>query len=251
MESKIIEKIQKLLSMTTENGCTEAEAAEAASLVQRLLLQNGLDMSSIPSDKKEKNRVIGTCHDTEKAHRTKDWQELLANSVASAMCCRLIIRSYKSNDRHGWVFLGKENDSKAASILFSYLISQFYLIATEAWLQAYKNRGKIVNGVLQPNKIGRGFFPSYLMGMTVRVSERMEDHFNKMVEELKAESYVLETYNEVDDFLKAMNLKNGKPIDKSIGNRDAFLKGMKDAEKVRFEEQNQIGENLGPKALGS
>lgn len=47
---RLKEKIQKLLQMTTENGCTEYEAARALALAQKLLAENNLSMSSISSE---------------------------------------------------------------------------------------------------------------------------------------------------------------------------------------------------------
>ena len=78
MNKKVLEKIKNLLDMTVENGCTIAEAANAAKKAQSLIAEFNVSMSQL--DIKEE---VGE----ESIKISRQWMKALASIVSKNMCC--------------------------------------------------------------------------------------------------------------------------------------------------------------------
>lgn len=113
--TKIMDKIQKLLAVTQDNGASENEAIIAATKAQNLMKQYDLDYASLRGNKKEEILNVEymtnvSCH----------WQYQLAFEVAHAYCCHSM---YSVCGRCGSIikFRGYKSDVIIARRMYAYL----------------------------------------------------------------------------------------------------------------------------------
>ena len=125
MNKKIIEKIEKLLNKTVENGCTLEETLSASKMVQKLLAKYHVDIKEIQSDVSEN---IGT----ETLDTSRQWQILLASVVAKNMCCECYVTTCRGvgKTKRTVSFIGKDTDRKAVVSLFDKLVAIFDILPT-------------------------------------------------------------------------------------------------------------------------
>lgn len=115
----IIERIKKLLALAEDEGATEAEAATAALMAQRLIAQNDVEQWELHAAAEE---PIEACYTAPARSR---WRWRLADVVAPAFRCRYS----GARERCGWQkeniqrieFYGYRTDAKAAAITFDFL----------------------------------------------------------------------------------------------------------------------------------
>ena len=123
VEEKIIDKIQKLLALSTSSN--EHEAALAASRVKDMMSKYNLSLSEV-NVRKEKiiRRPISFGHQTNPV-----WLKLLSNYIAKAFDCKMYIH-------YSLVFfIGTEVDTKVAEYMLSYLTK-----TVEVMAQDFKSR---------------------------------------------------------------------------------------------------------------
>lgn len=87
---QVLNKVRKLLRMTTERGCTEAEARQAAAMAQRLLIAHRLDQAALDVTDREMPQdpqVWADPLDASCRTRVSPWRSRLAGAVARANGC--------------------------------------------------------------------------------------------------------------------------------------------------------------------
>ena len=113
----IIEKIQKLLAMTTANGCTESEASNAALLAAKLLTQHKLEMSDVLKAAFKSGEVKAVCGEgSVKDNVSTAWANGIAIAVAKLCYCKPF------GVRGGFSFVGFPNDVAVASALMDHFM---------------------------------------------------------------------------------------------------------------------------------
>lgn len=146
---KILDRINKLLAKTVENGCTPEEAAAAAAKAQELIAKHHIDMREATDEYSEE--VAATLEEI-----SRTWQGQLAHTLATNMCCEVILS--RTGTKKTLVFMGKETDLEAVMALYD------------------KFNDMIKAGVRNEKKInsGRNVETSYALGFISAVRQEME-----------------------------------------------------------------------------
>ena len=113
----IINRIKTLFEHTVENGCTEAEAIEAALAAQRLIAR--YDVTDAELSERRDSEDIGYVYT---AAVCTAWSANLASTVATAFRCRATVtRLGRGGSRKRYSFIGYQTDAEAARLAFEHL----------------------------------------------------------------------------------------------------------------------------------
>lgn len=132
MEQELLDKVRKLLALSTSSN--EHEAALAAAKAQELVLKYNLDLSMLGKGRvDEKEETV--LHDYQTLEEVLDsrteWTARLAFAVAKGNLCDLVITGYNS----GFCWIGKKSNIEIAQYIYSFFKFELERIATEKWLQ--------------------------------------------------------------------------------------------------------------------
>lgn len=123
----IIDRIKALFEQTVENGCTEAEAIEAALAAQRLIAR--YDVTDDELSEHRDGEVIAEAYT---AAVCTAWSAHLAATVATAFRCRVAVtRLGRGGSRKRYSFMGYQTDAEAARLAFEHLHEAGSRLATE------------------------------------------------------------------------------------------------------------------------
>lgn len=122
---KLHRQIRALLSKTVGNGCSEAEAASAAGILQELLTRHNLSMADLEARGSAAKPNVGEQgHDLGKA--AFRWKLDLAEAVADHFYCHgLVDRTAKTVK-----FVGRPDNVESLLMLYAWLIEQIKQISS-------------------------------------------------------------------------------------------------------------------------
>lgn len=185
--TKVLDRIKKLLVMA-ERG-TEGEAANAAAMAQRLLMQynvtpdeiGDVDDSIDPTAGRIDREVVD--QHSKRVH----WRGNLVFALAKANCCDAWWSSVRTT------VCGKPHNRAIVKSLFDYLIATIERLCQEE-MQKEKRRYKeylaqiqplLDEGIISPFQINtepnwRDWGRSFRYGMSDRLVERIQDEMNQM-----------------------------------------------------------------------
>lgn len=141
-----IERIRKLLSMTEDAGCTQAEAVQAALLAQKLIVENDVQDFEVHG-RMANEPVEEVC--SRACKRMREWGKALSQTVAGAFRCK----SYEGAPAWGAryrlpYFMGHATDARAAQLVFDRLYAVGNRLAVkegerrrDAWRKAEAESG--------------------------------------------------------------------------------------------------------------
>lgn len=157
MNEKIIEKIRKLLEMTEENGCSEAEAMTAALMAQKMMAKYDIDIVDVKSDVKNMTEEIGemVVDTTLKGNFSTKWKIQLAGIIATNFRCKVYMQG-----ANFVIFYGHKSDAKIAGDVFKFL----FMTGTKLGVKHYKQ-------VKKEGKPTRGAATTYLLGFCDGIKE--------------------------------------------------------------------------------
>lgn len=150
---KILEKIQKLLNVTAENGATDEEALTALTKAQELMAKHGIEVSQLSDSTPDENVEEVTC-----IHK---WDAGYRKPLAA-----IISRNYKCEcfmSGTDVVFVGFETDVKVAKAAFEF-----------AYKFIYKRGNQEYNAAVKKYGFGRDVFNSYARGFISGLKEILE-----------------------------------------------------------------------------
>lgn len=148
-KNKILSIIEKLFRKTTDNGCTEEEAAAAAAHAQRLLARHGLTMEEAEAMRdldKNKDEIDKLIVDYE----IKPWAWQLQAVIAKNFRCRALFRGSRSNARA--IFLGHKNDAEIARKVFEELYVVGEVLTGKEYRRYVKEHGGKQSGWMDYRK---------------------------------------------------------------------------------------------------
>lgn len=154
---KIIDKIRKLLEMTTENGCSENEAMVAALKAQKLMAEYDIDIVDVKSDIKSMTEEISEekVDTTLNGNFSTKWKIQLASVIAANFRCKVYTIGTSMV-----VFYGHKSDAKIASDVFKFL----FITGTKLGAKHYRETKKA-------GKSTRGAATTYLLGFCKGIEE--------------------------------------------------------------------------------
>ena len=209
--NSILVKIKSLLTKTTENGCTEAEALSAAEMVGKLMNDYDLTMSDLEFQSEEfvelkistKSKVASYMHN-------------IVSAIASYTDCMLY---FKRADVITYTFFGSKKDTQIAEYLYHLLNNSIKLE-----LENYKKSDSYKNSTIN----GRTKTTSFSVGMGNRLNSRlfeMKNQFvysnNKMTDivPVNKKSIVEKEFSKKDMNLKTERRKS------TVNSSEAYLQG--------------------------
>ena len=222
-QDKIINRIRKLMAMTTENKATEAEAQAAMLKVQELLLSNGLSMSSVEgvSNKKTGNlsMFVGKV--------LEQWIPDLAALISTNTRCKMFWRRenvagvLNSFEYHA-VFIGMGEDTEIAKMTFEYALNTIKQLAKD---YAKENRGSRSH-----NSVSRSYSIGFVQGMRIAYHDQVKKHKWELV--LVCDALVEQAY---EDETKGCKTIKGKM---SPVHAEAYATGIQDGKE--FNSQGKL-----------
>lgn len=127
---KIIELVEKLLAMTEDAGCTQAEAVAFALKAQRLIAEH-----DISEDELGQKRGCGEIKPVITRSARREWRSLLAAVIAENFRCKTYLEycdGLGSRADVKVVFYGYESDARAAAFTFDHLYDAGHRLARDA-----------------------------------------------------------------------------------------------------------------------
>lgn len=203
-EAKLIEKLNKLLVITTENGATEAEAESALLKAQKLMHKYNIAMEKLGGEEKIEYSLEMMDHTIKASPR---WP--LSSIIARSFACRAI------QTRGKIAFLGHKMDAKAAIEAFKF-----------AW-QVMKTNGEALQRERKATTGDtHGVFNTYAQGFLEGLKTKLDEQTTTLT---------IVVPPDVDDefknrFPKVVSKKSSmsvNPIDV-----DAYIRGVKDGKDV-------------------
>lgn len=159
-KQSIIAKVRALLAKTTDQGCTEAEAASAAELASKLMVEYDLDIKSVSEIREEtygaRKRPFATGNGRRRAYH-------------EVQNCLVAIARYFDCD----VWMGKELVffGTATDTEMAHAMTDMMKAAMESEWRRMQNIVKYEN----PRQHGKSLRTSFMLGMARRISERLRD----------------------------------------------------------------------------
>jgi len=170
----VISRIRKLMALTTDAGATEAEAALAASHVQRILAEHNLSMAAVEASGGATNSEGGKRERTAVNKRqVYSWQRHLMKTVAEVNYCVALARFKVGRGQKifdGYDLIGRVDNVTTVSLMFEYLLEAIERLA----------RNFVGN---DPARYFTREAHSFKEGCAYRLHERLEEQFKALLEE--------------------------------------------------------------------
>lgn len=177
VDQSLISRIQKLMSLTVERGASEAEAALAASHVQRLLADNNLSMAAIEASGGSTGEGGARTKETISHKQVYKWQRTLMQTVAEVNMCVALqqmkhqgsLYGSKTRTFEGYTLIGRVDNVATTKIMFEYLVQTI-----ERLLRDH---------VKDPTQYFTRYAHSFKEGCSDRLIERLNKQQEEIVEE--------------------------------------------------------------------
>ena len=215
--SKIVEKIKKILALANDKGATPEEAATAAAMAQRMMMQHQIEEADLVEKGQKQLDPIAYEIFYDSA-RVDTWIQQLANSIAPAFCCVVLL-----SPGRGLGIVGRPENREAYKVTFDYLKEAVHKMAVATC----------------PKTIhGRRWANSYGMGCSVKIHQRVKEERAALKAAADAmNDYAIIILREDDlarEFVK--NQMQTKAGNKSQADFDpnGYTKGYVDGDKVNL-----------------
>lgn len=203
-EAKLIEKLNKLLVITTENGATEAEAESALLKAQKLMHKYNIAMEKLGGEEKIEYSLEMMDHTIKASPR---WP--LSSIIARSFACRAI------QTRGKIAFLGHKMDAKAAIEAFKF-----------AW-QVMKTNGEALQRERKATTGDtHGVFNTYAQGFLEGLKTRLDEQTTTLT--------IVVPPDVDDEFKNRFPTVVSKKSSMSVNpiDVDAYVRGVKDGKSV-------------------
>jgi hypothetical protein len=169
-KESILNRIQKLLKMSTENGASENEAMLAADKAQKLLQEHNLSIADIKDDSQAEPM------DSEDVEVDRDlWKGYIRNATAKLYFCKTYT-TMKLDKHYKKVkvitFVGRKSNRMVATEMCKYFINTVNRLADEEFKEVPGSRAAI-------NKMAHAF----KQGAASKLSSRLNERYNEIAPE--------------------------------------------------------------------
>jgi hypothetical protein len=165
-KESILNRIQKLLKMSTENGASENEAMLAADKAQKLLQEHNLSIADIKDDSQAEPM------DSEDVEVDRDlWKGYIRNATAKLYFCKTYT-TMKLDTHYKKVkvitFVGRKSNRMVATEMCKYFINTVNRLADEEFREVPGSRASI-------NKMAHAFKQGAASKLSSRLRKRYEE----------------------------------------------------------------------------
>ncbi|AZV56779.1 DUF2786 domain-containing protein [Clostridium sp. AWRP] len=221
MDTKIIEKVKKLLALSESSNENEAQLAMIKA--QEILAKYKLSLKEVKEFKKINSKIIKKVSDI--TFRTSKWKAELADVIANNFGCYIYFETKRT---HKIVFLGKEEDAMVCNIILEYAIDSI------------ESTMRVIKYSYRKNRMStRGITNDYAMGFIEGLNYRFEKQKQNNREwglVLMRDADVTETYNNMD-FRKNLN------CDVDFEYSEIYDQGVEDGKKFSISDKVEQGKS--------
>lgn len=118
-KKKIIDRVKKILSLSSNQGATEGEATAAIFKVKEILKKYNLSMVDVNSHTHTKTTTVHKVIDM--GGKSEEWILLLVNALSKEFDCVTVTALYQKGYEN-YLIIGDEVDAKIVEYLLSYLM---------------------------------------------------------------------------------------------------------------------------------
>ena len=197
----IIATVQKLLAMTTDRGCTESEASNAAILAEKMLTENKLALADVMKEAFAKGEIEAVQdYAMPTGGSSIAWLHSLVTRLAKLAYCKAFIT--RVNDVRRISFVGFPQDVQVATALLNHFIGHG-VASMELFRANHKKNFKLT----YPKRTYDATLvrDSFLMGYSAAVSTRLDER----LQERAASVCDIAVFSEkaIDGYFKKANIK--------------------------------------------
>lgn len=207
---------------------SEAEAQTFAEAVQRMLAKHRLSMSDIQFNQFRENEPVGKSevnwdeHGLKNKARRCQWIEQLANVVAQAHSCTILVRV----GSNVIVLVGREHSRKIAEYALAVLVRAAESLAQRAYDKFYwecERDGR--------RYAAKGFREAFLKGFIQRIAQRYYDElYGNNAEQSTALVRFNQEKKDVEDWMEEQEFKKAPTmLKRRVGNDIGFVHGQQAA----------------------
>lgn len=223
---KIIERVSKLLNMTTDKGASEQEAVVAAEKATALMTEYNINMTEIGL--KNSKSVAQSAESTIFHNNWKLGDHEIARPIAR-LCDCIYWHQSKTNN---FIFYGLPTDAEYAMFLYEMLSNCIWV-----GLEAYKESEKFRILAEENNKIT--LYRAFIRGMQLRLAERLYEMALEKEHTVKAatgNALVVLKREVVEKDLKETGIEiyDKKRTQRAIKSSDAYSEGQKAGDRVNI-----------------
>lgn len=198
MEERILEKLRKILALTSSPN--EGEATAAAGHLQRLLVQYNLDIADLEKKGAAAPGVREAGHDLGKA--AFKWKLDLAEEIAEHYYCHPLVNRVTKTV----AFIGRPDNVESLQMLYAWLIDQIKRIATTERRAHFDATGEHIDPLRWQVSFGVGCVDR--LGERLReLKARQEEDAAETELESRMTALVLSHKNEISDYLESKGLR--------------------------------------------
>lgn len=278
---KIKEQIQHMLNMTTEKGCTEAEAQVAMEMAQKLLIKYNLQMEEVIAHTDSKDLAMEMCTDFYAVPGNFNWHKYLTHYVAKHNMCKVVLKSGKGqtygsvrgmrgegdwkfdDSGYGCYLFGRRANVEATKVMVEWISIQLEYLAVAA-TRAYNpyegmekyvgpnaNEAQLAHAFRGSVTSKQQFRNSFLWGAINRINERLYESRKTCLEnDPNTKALVLDRDAEAKRYQdEQMDTKHTHRSEQNLDSR-GYGAGRDAANTVSFGGSHHI-ENNGHMRLGS
>jgi hypothetical protein len=239
-DTKIIERIHKLLALATSDN--ENEAAIAASKAQTMLMEYNISEEELNKfSNKEAEKVIETYMDGKNKYNRVAWQNILATAVARANLCRLLTSGT------GQIWIGKPTNIEVAHYIYENLVRDLMRICDLTWdlvneRQMFEPKWSRVHGKTWKN--------NFYHGANQSISERLTTNLRQLKEaQPPINALVVNNDVEIKEYLNIRYPHLSSTSYTLNRNTSGFEAGKSAGRSVSFRSGIGAGGSSGPKLL--
>lgn len=228
MEERILEKLRKVLALTTSP--VEGEAQAAAAHLQRLLTQYNLDIADLEKRGAGKPAVHRDDHDLGKA--AFKWKLDLAEGIASFYYCYPLVNRITKTV----AFVGRPDNVQSLQMLYKWLMDQIKVIARDERRNHFDTTGEHIDPLRWQVKFGEGAVERLIDRLTEMKARQEEDA--AMADGADDPSCTAlavmgdERNREISDWLESQGMRR---IDGRESKRDREYRERREREEARLE----------------
>lgn len=230
---ELIRRAQALAAMTKTQGCTEAEAATAIAMLQRLREKHAISDTEM-SLRRESNE-IGADSFSILESNFRDWGPYALGPLQGLLSVKGIIRS-EHKDALGLGFATQCVNIKffgypadvASALAMAEIIHTAIAATTLVWAKSTKTRGKAK-------------LTSFRIGMAQRLGERINELKPTASANSAGALIVLKQQLVTEAYAKAFGTMRGKIIGSAVSDPNAFAAGRERANNVRLDHNAEVG----------
>lgn len=222
INNKVIEKVQKLLQTTVDNGASAEESQSAIAMAQRLMAKHNIEARDVELAANHGD-VSPIEVDAATGKTLNWWEKVLAVVIADNFRCKTYING--GGSKRAIVFLGEPNDVTIAKSVFGFALSQL-----EHYAKQYRRKRRAAFKKERGNSNGfdgiairNDYMTGYIEGLKAKLREQLDEN--------EEYALIIQTPNSVVKAFSEMSLSSSRVSTRGAGDQHAKASGYEQGQK--------------------